>query len=99
MAGTLRNWRSRPGTVLGVALYAAFLVIAPFEHHDLACHLKTPQHCTSCTTSVLGANTATSPNPGATVFHDAGCAVAIQVSAPDLLLSMRGTGRSPPALI
>jgi hypothetical protein len=36
---------------LGPALYVAFLLVAPFEHHDLICHLKTPQHCSACTSS------------------------------------------------
>ena len=44
--------RSQVHAVLGVAIYALFLVTAPFEHHDLLCHLKTPSHCTACTSSV-----------------------------------------------
>ena len=49
---------------LGVALYAAVLVMAPFTHHDLACHLKNPQHCTACTSSQASTDPATVPGPG-----------------------------------
>ena len=57
--------RRRPNAhaVVGVALYALFLVTAPFEHHDLVCHFKTPTHCTACTSSLVGA----SPNAPAAV--------------------------------
>jgi len=39
-----RRWLAFAGAVL----YTVFLFIAPFEHHDLLCHIKNPQHCTSC---------------------------------------------------
>jgi len=81
----------------GVAIYALFLLTAPFLHHDLACELKSPRHCTSCTSSVLGAT----PNPptaaGASHLADAGGAVAEQVLVEDLLLAVRTAGRSPPS--
>jgi len=31
-----------------LGLYLALLAGAPFEHHDLACHLKSSTHCTTC---------------------------------------------------
>ena len=43
--------RIRRFALLGVVLHTLFVAAAPFEHHDLICHLKTPQHCTSCTSS------------------------------------------------
>jgi hypothetical protein len=83
-------------SVVGLAVYTAFLLTAPFLHHDLACELKNPLHCTSCTSSVPGAD----PNPPATLgashLADAGHAVAEQVFFEDLLLGVRTTGRSPP---
>lgn len=33
---------------LTLGLYVALLAAAPLEHHDLACHLKSPTHCTTC---------------------------------------------------
>jgi len=80
----------------GLAIYAIFLLTAPFLHHDLTCELKNPQHCTSCTSSVLGADPNPPAAPGASDLADAGGAVAEQVLVEDLLLAVRTTGRSPP---
>ena len=33
---------------LALALYAVLLATGPLEHHDLACHLKSRTHCTTC---------------------------------------------------
>ena len=81
-----------------MAIYAVFLVASPFEHHDLACELRTPQHCTSCTSAQLGADPQPLLNPGASHLADAGRAVAIHHLAEDTLLVVRTPGRSPPAL-
>src|SRR5437899_10000693 len=94
-----RRHDRRPGVLahIGVALYAFFLITAPFEHHDLACELKTPQHCTSCTSSVLGSDPHTTAVVGAWHLADAGRVVAVLVISDGALLSVRTTGRSPPA--
>jgi hypothetical protein len=91
----------RPGAFafIGVALYAVFLVVAPFEHHDLQCELKTPQHCTSCTSSVVGANPNTAAIVGAWHLADAGRIVGTSLLPETLLLTVRSTGRSPPAAV
>lgn len=89
-----RRWRTR--AVIGVALYAAFLLVAQFEHHDLVCHLKTPQHCTSCASSVLGSDPHTPAMFGMWQLADAGRASAFQLLPADTLLVARSTGRSPP---
>ena len=90
----------RPGVFahIGVALYAFFLITAPFEHHDLSCELKTPQHCTSCTSSVLGSDPHTTAIVGAWHLADAGRVVSVLLITDGALLSVRTTGRSPPAL-
>ena len=89
------RWRRVAGLI--VALYAAFLVIAPFEHHDLDCHLKTPQHCTTCASDALGFN----PHPPAAFdavsLDDAGWAVAVQYVLQGVLLTAQASGRSPPS--
>ena len=97
MAGT--NLVRRHGIALAVALYAAFLVVAPFEHHDLACHLKTPQHCTSCASSPLGSDPHALSVPDTSKLADAGRAVFVDVSVEDTILSIRSGGRSPPSLV
>src|SRR5436190_78571 len=50
--------RFRRFALLGVVLHTLFVAAAPFEHHDLICHLKTPQHCTACTSSPVGSSAA-----------------------------------------
>jgi hypothetical protein len=88
--------RSRIYAVVGVAIYAVFLVTAPFEHHDLLCHLKTPQHCSACTSSLVSADPNT-PNPfGALNLADAGGAVSFHLLTDGFLLTVGSTGRSPP---
>ena len=85
-------------TLLGIVLHAAVLAAAPFEHHDLVCHLKTPQHCSSCTSSPVGASASTEPAPAASHLADAGSAVSPAMPLPQApLLTPRTVGRSPPA--
>ena len=82
-----------------LAVYAIFLAATPFEHHDLLCELKTPLHCTACTSSVLGSDPAGSAPVGAWTLTDLGRAFIVEVTPSGILLSVRSTGRSPPASI
>ena len=88
--------RARRLVLAGLALFATVLVLSPFEHHDLVCHLKTPQHCTSCSSSQLGSDVAPLITPGASRLADAGAAAALVELVEGALLSVRTTGRSPP---
>jgi hypothetical protein len=90
---------SRILAFVGLAIYAAFLVASPFEHHDLLCELKTPQHCTSCTSSQLGSDPNTPVVPGVSHLADAGRAVSFQPLPDGTLLAVRSNGRSPPAAL
>ena len=90
-----RRWRLL--TFVGGTLYALFLVIAPFEHHDVACHFKTPQHCTSCSFSLVGADPDAPAIVGAFHLSDAGSVVGVQLIVDAVLLAASSTGRSPPA--
>jgi hypothetical protein len=89
--------RLRRLALLGVMLHAAVLTAAPFEHHDLICHLKTPQHCTSCTSSPVGSSTSAQPPAVASHLAEAGAATSSHAAAETTLLSPRHSGRSPPA--
>jgi hypothetical protein len=93
--------RRRPQTraFLGLAIYAVFLVTAPFEHHDLLCHLKTPTHCTACTSSVVGSGPNLPVVAGAFDLPDAGGTQTPDVVATGFLLAVHSTGRSPPATV
>jgi len=82
---------------LGVVLYAAVLIIAPFEHHDLVCHLKNPRHCTACTSNELGTDPSSLKAPRFLPLVDAGRAVLVHSLAEGVLLAVDSTGRSPPA--
>jgi hypothetical protein len=83
---------------LGVVLYAAVLVIAPFEHHDIVCHLKNPQHCTACTSNPVGTDPASLKTPRFLPLVDAGRAVLDHSLAQGVLLAV-STGRSPPTAL
>jgi hypothetical protein len=83
-------------TIVGLALYAAVLISSPFEHHDLICHLKTPQHCMSCASSQLGSDPHPLPIPGASRLTDVGSATVFEQLAQGALLAAASTGRSPP---
>ena len=90
----LRRWRVL--TRLGAVIYVVFLVAAPFDHHDLICHLKNPRHCTSCTASQLGSDPQPPAVPRASHLPEAGRAIAVHLIADDALLPFRSKGRSPP---
>jgi hypothetical protein len=96
MSGHGRPRRTQHLVLIGV-IYAVFLAAAPFEHHDLVCHLKTPQHCMSCAGSQLGSDPHTPIIPGLGHLDDAGSAASFQPLVEDTLLAVRSTGRSPPA--
>jgi len=82
---------------LGVALYAVVLILAPFTHHDIACHLKNPQHCTACTSNPASTDPATVAGPGLIPLVDLGCAVLSYSPSESVLLAAESNGRSPPA--
>ena len=90
---------SRRLALVGMAIYAVFLIASPFEHHDLSCELKTPQHCTSCTSTQLGSDTQIVLAPGAAQLADAGLATPFVLLAEGTLLVVGSTGRSPPATL
>ena len=91
--------RSNAHAVVGVAIYALFLVTTPFEHHDLVCHFKTPTHCTACTSSLVSADPHTPAVVGAADLPYAGGAFAVEIVADGFLLTVRSTGRAPPAAV
>lgn len=90
----IRRWRRF--TALAFALYAIFLVTAQFEHHDLACHFKTPQHCTSCASSQLGSDPQAPETLQSSLLADAGTPISFQLLPDSALLDNPSSGRSPP---
>ncbi len=45
------NGRRRGAILWILAVYALLLAVNPVLHDDLACHLKSPTHCSACTAS------------------------------------------------
>ena len=84
---------------LGVVLYAVVLVLAPFTHHDISCHLKDSQHCTACTSTQVGTDPAAAAAPMFVPLVDLGRAVPFYAASESVLLAAESNGRSPPASI
>jgi hypothetical protein len=91
------RWRRM--VVAVVAVYAVLVSAAAFEHHDVTCELKTPQHCTACSSTLVSSAPNNLPVPGVLSLADAGSAVAFDVRADSILLVVRSTGRSPPSIV
>jgi hypothetical protein len=81
---------------LALGLFAVFLFTAQLEHHDIACHLKTPQHCSACQSSPLGSDPNALVSSAPILLADAGDAVADAVLLTGTVLPARSSGRSPP---
>jgi len=79
--------------------YALLVCATPFEHHDLSCELKTPQHCAACSLTALSADPGTITASAWCQLTDAGRAISINVTCESLLLVVHSTGRSPPPAI
>ncbi|MCC7415770.1 MAG: hypothetical protein IT176_01425 [Acidobacteria bacterium] len=94
-ARTRGRWRQSV-RLIGIALYALFLVTSPFEHHDLACELRTPRHCTACASTLLGSDPVDTTPLACAPLADAGRADATPPVAHGVLLTAHTSGRSPP---
>jgi hypothetical protein len=82
---------------VGLAVYAAILVVSPVLHHDLACHVKSPTHCEACATNPLASRTepvAAITLPGLAVAGDVVATAIAQVHTASLSTV---SGRAPPA--
>ena len=80
--------------VLAVYLLAAALL--PFGHHDLACHLKSTTHCTTCS---VGSSAEAAADPAVLArfwLLDAGVAVFDAVDIPYTTTTRPASGRAPP---
>jgi hypothetical protein len=97
MKGRLASSRLRRLARLALALFTVFLMTEQLEHHDIVCHLKTPQHCTACAASPLGADPESPAVIDRVVLADAGHAVLASVRLTGTVLPARSSGRSPPA--
>ncbi len=91
----------RPGFRMKAVLAAYVLAAAllPLGHHDLACHLKSSTHCTTCVVGSSAELTADATTLTRQPLADAGRAVC--ADAPEVVPTVAHTssGRSPPAAV
>ena len=98
MAGPERFLRGSVGLRLKVvlALYILAAALLPFGHHDLACHIKSTTHCTTC---VVGSSAEAAADPAvlARSWHfDPSITVADFVDVPRSASLRPVSGRAPP---
>jgi len=79
-----------------LALYVLALAAMPFAHHDLACHLKSSTHCTTCHVGTSADSGGSDPVVTAAVLKDAGRTSDPVVSALSTPALLPSAGRSPP---
>jgi hypothetical protein len=84
--------------VAGVLLYGLAALSGAFQHHDLACHVKSSTHCTSCTLSLAASDPVTGGTARTPGLADAGRLARSQASSPSRLVFSRISDRSPPEM-
>jgi hypothetical protein len=92
-----RQAKQARAVALAIGLYALVLAAAPAFHHDLACHLKSPTHCTTCLVSVTAPRADGSAGLVATDLRDAGVLRLDIAGSPERFSFAPLVGRSPPA--
>lgn len=91
-----RTRRFGRGRALVVALYCFIVLFGGFFHHDLACHLKSPTHCTTCAFSLSSAGVPTVGGMHAVILQKAGPSFR-ELQVPRLAaVVVRINDRSPP---
>ena len=79
-----------------LALYMLAAALLPFGHHDLACHIKSTTHCTTC---AVGSSAEAAADPAVLArswLFDAGSAVVDCVDALHSASLRPASGRAPP---
>jgi hypothetical protein len=82
-----------------LALYMFAAALMPFGHHDLACHLKSTTHCTTCTVG----SSAEAGGDAAVLARfwllDAGAILSAPVETARLSIRRPPSGRAPPSFV
>jgi len=78
--------------------YALIVALLPLAHHDIACHLKSPTHCTTCTASVSGEAAPHGIVLNSARFVDAGQAMTPETVWHQSDSTSASSGRAPPSL-
>lgn len=82
-----------------IAAYVLAAALLPFGHHDLACHLKSTTHCTTCVIGGSAELTADATTLLRDPLGDAGRASAVDATDVDAVVLRTSSGRSPPAAL
>jgi hypothetical protein len=82
-----------------LALYLLAAALMPFGHHDLACHLKSTTHCTTCTVGSAGEAAADPAVLARFWLIDAGAMVCDPPDAPHSATGRSASGRAPPSFV
>jgi hypothetical protein len=97
MAGrSTRPFRPRRGAFLLVALYLVVIAVSPAFHHDVACHLTSPMHCTACTASVAAPRAEQAPAVAAPGLRLAGHVDDADEHQPPSAPALQLPARAPP---
>jgi hypothetical protein len=89
--------RDRGLILLALALFTLLVSVSPLLHHDIACHLKTPTHCTACLASPPASRIERTAGPEAWTLQQAERIETLRQDPVDLADVIRTPGRSPPA--
>ncbi len=91
--------RARSVRLLTVAsgLYGLTLLAGPFLHHDLACHLKSRTHCTTCAFNLSASGIEGESGLRAADLPEADWLLSSVVRTPAAPVATETQDRSPPA--
>jgi hypothetical protein len=81
-----------------LALYVLAAALMPLGHHDLACHLKSTTHCTTCT---VGSSAEAAVDPAVLArfwLLDLGATTTNSIQSPDAPPTLASAGRAPPSI-
>jgi hypothetical protein len=99
MSYALSRRRFRSSWYLRTVLAGYFFAIAllPLGHHDIACHLKSTSHCTSCVAASVADLTCDISSLDHLALDDAGRAMRDTSRPVKPLTTPTLSGRAPPA--
>jgi len=90
---------ARGGLARGVILflYALVLIASPVFHHDLECHIKTPDHCQACAAHPVAPPAAIAAVFCGAVLPEAGDVTSLCDPGAPTLVRVEVPGRAPPS--
>jgi hypothetical protein len=80
-----------------LTIYIASAALLPLSHHDIVCHLKSPNHCTTCLTTGSGEAAPDAASLDVWTMADVGRATTIERDPVQSAYVSSACGRAPPA--